>query len=86
MHAWKSGGSHWKAWSSRLVSASLKVGSKSCDLLHMLSLLCSYIFAASGEEKDAFFDSLQQALSEISSSGSFLMLGDFQCMGKDQRV
>ena len=29
VRAWKEGGSRWKAWSSRLVSATLQVGSGS---------------------------------------------------------
>ena len=64
--AWKSGESHWRAWSSRLVTATLKVGSGRSDHLHVL---CCYAltYAASREEKNEFFDTLQHALSEIPS-------------------
>ena len=53
--AWKLGGSCWKAWNSRLVTASLKFGHQR---LHVLSYYAS-TFAASREEKDAFFNFLQ---------------------------
>ena len=46
--------------------------------------MISYVFscyaptyAASREEKDNFFDSLQQALSAVSSEECYVMLGDF---------
>ena len=32
--AWRAGGSKWKAWSSRLITATLLVGSCSCDRLY----------------------------------------------------
>ena len=74
--AWKAGGSCWKAWSSRLVTATLKVGSGRCDFLHVFSCYAP-TYAASREEKDNFFDSLQQALSAVSSEECYVMLRDF---------
>lgn len=35
--AWRSGGRHWKAWSYRLVTAGLKVGSGRGDRLRVFS-------------------------------------------------
>ena len=35
--AWKDGGEHWKAWSSRLISAKLQLNSKQTGKLHVLS-------------------------------------------------
>ena len=59
--AWRTGGSHWKAWSSRLVAATLKVGRGRNDVLHVFSCYAP-TFAASREEKYKFSDILQQAL------------------------
>ena len=46
--AWKLGGCQWKAWSSRLVSATLEVGHGDLEPLHVLSCY-SPTFAASTE-------------------------------------
>ena len=59
---WKVGGSQWKAWRSRLVTATLKTGKGKSGRPHVLSCYAS-IFAASREEKDKFFDLPQDALS-----------------------
>ena len=74
--AWSSGGSRWKAWSSRLVSVSLRVGSGSRDVLHVLSCYAPTI-AASREDKDTFYSTLQEALSSIPSHECYVLLGDF---------
>ena len=66
----------WKAWSSRLVTATLVTGRGSVDCLHVLSCYAP-TFAASREEKDEFFDSLQQALNMIPLRENFVILGDF---------
>ena len=76
VHAWKSGGSKWRAWSSRLVIATLDVGGGNGGKLHVLSCYAP-TFAASRDEKDAFFDTLQQALSAIPVNECYVMLGDF---------
>ena len=76
LSAWKAGGSQWKAWNSRLVTAKVKVGSGRSSHLHILSCYAP-TFAASRDEKDRFFDSLQDALSSIPSDECFVMLGDF---------
>ena len=49
MRAWKEGGSRWKSWSLRLVSAALKVGNGPRDRLHILSC-CASTFAVSRED------------------------------------
>ena len=56
--AWKAGGSQWKAWSSRLFMATLKTGKRKSGRLHVLSCYAP-TFATSREEKDKFFDLLQ---------------------------
>lgn len=63
----------WKAWSSRLVTATLALGS---GHLHIMSCYAP-TYAASRSEKDEFFDNLQQALSDIPSRDKYVMLGDF---------
>ena len=77
--AWKSGGSHWRAWSSRLVTVTLKVGSGRSDRLHVFSCYAP-TYAASREEKNEFFDTLQHALSEVPSDECFVVLGDFNAL------
>ena len=74
--AWNSGGSRWKAWSSRLVSAALKIGSNGIDVLHVVSCYAPP-FAASREEKDKFYSMLQEVLSSIPSQEHYVLLGDF---------
>ena len=39
--AWKTGESHWKPWSSKLVMAALKVECSRRDFLHVLSCYAS---------------------------------------------
>ena len=70
---WKVGGSQWKAWRSRLVTATLKTGKGKSGRPHVLSCYAS-IFAASREEKDKFFSRM---LSAFPSGESYVMLGDF---------
>ena len=74
--AWKAGGSRWKAWSSRLVTVTLKVGKRRCDWLHVFSCYAP-TYAASREDKEEFFDTLQQAVSGVPSQECYMMLGDF---------
>ena len=74
--AWKRGGEVWKAWSSRLVTATLQLGQTSADRLHLLSCYAP-TFAASRVEKDYFLNDLQQALDTIPPSESYVILGDF---------
>ena len=74
--AWKDGGSRWKAWSSRLVTATLQVGRGSNDHLHVLSCYAP-TFAASREDKNSFFDTLQDGILSIPSDECFVMLGNF---------
>ena len=53
-----------RAWSSRLVTATLKVESGRSDHLHVLSCYAP-TNAATREKKNEFFDTLQQTLSGI---------------------
>ena len=73
---WKAGGSRWKAWSSRLLSISIKIGDSPHDILHILSCYAP-TFAATRVEKDKFYDDLQCALSEIPSREMYVVMGDF---------
>ena len=66
--AWKAGGSQWKAWSSRLVTATLKVDGGN---LHVLSCYAPN-FTASRAEKDSFFACLQDALLSFPSNECFV--------------
>ena len=70
MNAWKTGGSQWKAWSSRLITANLEISS---GRLHILSCY-ALTFAATREEKDRFFDRLQAALSSFPPDECFVMI------------
>ena len=65
-----------EAWSSRLVTATLKVGGGRSGHLHVLSCYAP-TFAASREKKDAFFARLHNALLAIPSDENFVVLGDF---------
>ena len=73
IHVWEAGGSQWKAWSSRLVTAAMKTG---CGRLHVLSCYAA-TFIASREEKDKFYNYLQGAVSSVPSNECYVMLGDF---------
>ena len=77
MEAWKAGGEQWKARGSRLITATLKNGGgRHPHNLHVISCYAP-TFAASREEKDHFYNDLQQALDEIPSNDMYVMLGDF---------
>ena len=65
-----------KAWSPRLVTATLQQGQTNSGRLHILSCYAP-TFAASRVEKDQFLNDLQQALDSIPSRESYVMLGDF---------
>jgi len=75
---WKATGSRWRAWSSRIVSATVKVakGNGRNSFLHVLSCYAP-TYGASREDKDAFLDQLQQVLSAVPSDECYVMLGDF---------
>ena len=76
VNAWKWGGCQWKAWSSRLVSVTLRVGVRKSDCLHVLSCYAP-TYANSREEKNNFLESLQQAISGVPPEKYYVMLGDF---------
>ena len=74
---WKSDGEQWKAWSPRIVSARIKwMCGKRRTHLHIISCYAP-TFVASCEEKNVFFDDLQQVLDDIPSDEPFVLLGDF---------
>ena len=74
---WKSDGEQWKAWSPRIVSAHIKwMCGKRRTHLHIISCYAP-TFVVSREEKNVFFDDLQQVLDEIPSDEPFVLLGDF---------
>ena len=76
--AWRAGGEQWKSWGSRIVKASLGVKNKDTKTKRMHIISCyAPTFAASRAEKDAFFDQLQEALNEIPSDETYIVLGDF---------
>ena len=85
VRAWKQGGSRWKAWSSRPVSAILKVGNGSRDRLHIVSCYAP-TFAASREDKNIFYATLQDALSTIPSDECFVMPWDFNACVESRDV
>ena len=70
---WKSAGSQWKAWSSRTISACLKLGR---EKLHIVSCYAP-TQSARREEKDKFYDELDTVLSSIPSGEKYVLLGDF---------
>ena len=76
VQAWKAGGSRWKSWGSRIISASLRVGTHCSKQLHVLSCYAP-TYSSSREMKEAFYNDLQQALSEIPSHEMYVVLGDF---------
>ena len=76
LKAWSLGSKIWKAWSSRLVSVTLKMGHKQDRWLHVLSCYAP-TYAASMEEKNRFFNTLQQALSAIPPQDCYVILGAF---------
>lgn len=71
--AWKAGGSRRKLWSSRIVTATTKIGGGRSDALHVLSCYAS-TFAGSREDKDSFYEILQQAISSIPSDECYVIL------------
>ena len=76
MDTWRAGGSQWKAWGSRLITATLEISSGRSGQLHVLSCYVP-TFAASREEKNSFFDLLQDALSSIPAEECYVIQGDF---------
>ena len=76
MAAWKAGGDQWKSWSSRLVTATLQLGGRRAKHLHILSCYAP-TFCPSRDDKDQFFNNLQEALDTEPSSDPYVMLGDF---------
>ena len=74
--AWKAGGEQWNAWGFRIVKVSLGSGKGSSSRIHILSCYAP-TFAVSRDNKDRFFDDLQQALDEVPPTEPYVVLGDF---------
>jgi len=73
IEAWKAGGCQWKAWSSRLVTAGLKIGKK---CLHVASCGAP-TRSARRDEKDRFYDELSSFIDSVPDSDVYILLGDF---------
>ena len=74
--AWRAGGERWKAWSSRLISASLAIGGSRGPVFHVISCYAP-TRRASREHKDNFINLMEQALAAIPSHEPYIILGDF---------
>ena len=72
----ESRGSGWKSLGSRIVSTSLRLGTHNNNQLHILSIYAP-TYASSQELKDTFYNNLQQAISQIPSHETYVILGDF---------
>ena len=85
--AWKDAGKSWKAWSSRLISVKLKVARGNRDKCFIYVFSCyAATYAASREEKNAFYGLLQQALSSVPSHSSYVLLGDSMLVWVEGKV
>ena len=71
--AWKAGGQQWKAWSSRLVTACLKIGNKSLHVASCYALTRS----VRREEKDRLYDKLGSFIDGVPDSDVYILLEDF---------
>ena len=76
MQAWKEGGQQWRAWSSRLVTATLHTGKHSSDRIHIISCYAP-TFSASRADKKTFMNDLQQAMGAIPPSECYVIMEDF---------
>ena len=76
--AWRAGGEQWKAWSSRLVTATctLQPRKTNSDRIHILSCYAP-TFSASRSDKIKFLDDLQQTLDAVPPSECYVIMGDF---------
>ena len=72
VEAWKNGGRQWKAWSSRIVTASVQVEK---SRLHFVSCYAP-TRSARREDKDAFYEDLSAVLTGIPDSDMYVVLGD----------
>ena len=73
--AWKVG-EQWKSWCSRIIKATLGGGRRKTNHLHIFSCYAP-TFATTRAEKDNFLDHVQQALDEIPSNKTYVILGHF---------
>ena len=71
VEAWKSGGRQWKAWSPRIITASLEVEKKK---LHIVSCYVP-TRAASRQDKENFYDDLGAVLAGIPDTDLYVLLG-----------
>ena len=76
LSAWRRGGKLCKAWSPRCVSASLQMDESAQSRLHVVSCYAP-TRAASREDKEAFFQELENIISSVPSQEKYVLLGDF---------
>jgi len=76
VRAWRAGGQQWKAWSSRLVTATLQPRKANSEHIHILSCYAP-TFSASRTDKNKFLDDLQRALDAVPPSKCYVIMGDF---------
>ena len=69
-------GQQWKAWSLRCVTAVLQVDKRPSSRVHLVSCY-ALTRAASRENKEAFFQELDNIISTVPSGEMYVLLGDF---------
>ena len=74
--AWRRGGQQWKAWSLRCVSAVLQADKRTVNRIHVVSCYAP-TRAASREDKDVFFQELNNIISGVPAGEMYIILGDF---------
>ena len=84
--AWRKGGEQWKAVSSRIVTARLKLDNQT--YVHLVSVYAP-TFRSSQEIKDDFFADLQDTLNNVPDKDILLLMGDWNarvgsCQAIDQ--
>ena len=81
LEAWRRGGQQWKVWSLRCVSAVLQEDRRTVSRIHVVSCYAP-TRAASREDKDAFFQELNNIISGVPAGETYIILGDFNaCVG-----
>ena len=76
--AWKAGGSHWTAVSSRLAVVRLQLtGPDEEPVLFHVIVCYAPTFRALKTTKEQFYDELQTAFLRVTGSDKFVVLGDF---------
>ena len=87
---WREAGEVWKAVSSQVVTARLKLSSNrpSRAHLHQTEVYATVISVyapthrATPDEKDKFFDTLQDTIDSVSDKDALIVVGDWNASGK----